>query len=1555
MANKYSADDIKKMLGGDSSLPGASGSGTSDREEKIPELKSNSYTADDIREMLGKKAQKSVIENQVESKSTVQPTGVNDSRSDVNREDKNTGLKESSTTEKNTVIKPNSGMIFGGSSFGTSIKNNDVNIGANNPVNSSYISDPKGLSIGAIDDAIELRENPVDIDVDKFLSYGYKMTGAERKAAAKYASDYLREYDKQHQQGFHASKQKISDSLYENSEYNKMVRLKNKASTGGRFVSGLLSSIPFLGTAYDKLMGLSGSDGNFMKRTFEDAETQGGAAYTLGKFTGNAALYSAGQSVMDRIPALTSAKSIASSGIGNILGGSEVANKLSDSAVNALSDLSLDIAFDTLPGTVKDYNSGEDAETIAKNAVKNVGVNTLFNIGGEALQYLPGLKSRIEGRNSSNVPVSEESLSNQSRILENVAEKIKDSNTKIEENGSFIDDIAETVQKTRPIPKSEIPKTSKLSRLDSDVTKLVKWYGDDSDIDRLVEFRKVLSDFENTGSLEYLSKIDEIASQLETSMKGKTYTYKDRLNKNGSIKRKGTTYTYGDTGGIDAALEDSLSAIDEIYTLKSTQPAIQQNNEIPSFKNSDGMTNEEYFDTFLAGGKLESRTEIPRLEELKMSSGEYVTKTATNTLSNSELFKNNPKMQQILQEEIDSGRMTFNTVTEDESIKAAQDAFKKDPVAEAERLMSSDSWKEAKDFDGGMMLLKSASDSGDYDTVRHMAKKIASEGHDAGVRLQALDKYSRTAEGTIAKAQSILDKQIKEWASNSVNDAAEVKRVSDLLKSEIKSISESASYQDIESAVKSIIGESKISKQITDQDITEISRMLKKGYASDIENTIDTILATQQYGISDEIIEVVQNIFEQANKFGENSKKRVLLENKAYALLANEITNSSWQDKWDTWRYLSMLSKPATHERNIIGNVGMNVVSGVKNNIAAALESTVDAVSPNGIQRTKSILNPLSESDRSLISYAAKDADEVAYRALSGSKYGVKEGIEGQAKAFRSGPGKFIQKVADTNSALLEVEDYAGLKAKYSTSLAGYLKANKVDATIFDATDDASKAFLDKAREYAISEAKKATFHEESTFADALSKFSQNMRNSDNVRDKAIGAMIEGVVPFKKTPINIVKTAGRYSPLSIVDAVFNKLPKALKSSGNNAGKYTVSQAIDSLASGLTGTGIMMLGAYMGSKGLIRGKGTGDEAQDSFDQLRGQQNYSIQFGDGSYTIDWMAPSVLPLLVGVELQKAWEDKGNIDSSELFNSIASLADPIVETTMMSGVSNALSNVRYSDSDTGILSSFATGLATGYATQGIPSTLGAVARAIDNTRRDSSGTQKGVLGQLEYTLNSTKNKIPYLSEQMPEYRDAWGRTQENFSGGDGSLASNLAYQLFSPGYYSEGNTTSNDAYLQKLYDKTGESDILPKKVSRSYNGEKIDPYTYSRVQKNVGQKSYELIDYLRTSDRSGMSDVMQAEIIPDIYSYAKDIALDKAGIKDLSGTNEKLAQIEEEQGTDALVAYLSISKMEGSGSSGGLVKDDWINYLDSSDLTPLQKAYIFRLKYPKSENPFD
>lgn len=81
----------------------------------------------------------------------------------------------------------------------------------------------------------------------------------------------------------------------------------------------------------------------------------------------------------------------------------------------------------------------------------------------------------------------------------------------------------------------------------------------------------------------------------------------------------------------------------------------------------------------------------------------------------------------------------------------------------------------------------------------------------------------------------------------------------------------------------------------------------------------------------------------------------------------------------------------------------------------------------------------------------------------------------------------------------------------------GMLKVNKLDSSIFSATDNESKNYLEMAREYAIREAQRATFHEASTLADALSSFSRTMRESNSGADKAISALIEGIVPFKKT------------------------------------------------------------------------------------------------------------------------------------------------------------------------------------------------------------------------------------------------------------------------------------------------------------------------------------------------------------------------------------------------------------------------------------------------------
>ena len=1443
----------------------------------------------------------------------------------------------------------------------------------------------------------------------------------------------------------------------------------------------------------DPLLGTNLVDSEAMANEVAQMQEDQKAASTAGALGGNLAGYYVGSQFVNAIPALGNATGQAANTIAN----AATRGQMSQQAVqqgashlqNVLGDMTLDVTLDTIPQLVDAAENGASAGDIAGLAAESTLQNLALNAGGElfgmaapaalnrlkrvndsvsdrAAQRIPFLRDQTPQADSAEIPRLRDRIT-QRGDLSTLGEQVARSGDNMAETASrvtadaitetaarqtddFIDmsnvngmdalDFAEAPKRITSMPKTTVPKSSSFSKLDNEVSKLVRMYGDDSLLNDLDSFRTNIVEFENTGSMQAADNASHALQRLDDALQGRTYTDGGTRTKSGAQKRAGTTYTYGrEYPGINDLVEDAQQQFDDIFESEGTFEQLPQLEDIDDVserisnpisaerRNSDravyrpqndsGETSEDLWEQLSAGSEQFFRGSDPDIEYLGRAqrraarNGEYVTRTATNTLTNSDVVKSNPEIQAILRDEIESGRMNFRTVTEDESIRAAKEALSKDFAGETDRLMSSN-WKTAQDFDGGMMLLKSAADSGDHDAVREIARKIASEGHDAGVRLQALEKYSRTAEGAIAKAQNILDAEIKDWAAASPKEAQEAKRVADEILGRLDEMLQSRTVvngDEIQKAVNDIISRSSISGKVDAEDVTEIARLLQNGYADQVEGMVNSILATQQYGISDETIDQVISIFDEANKFPENSRRRVNLEERAYALLANEVTTSSWRDKWDAWRYLSMLSKPATHERNLIGNVGMNVVSGVKNNLAATMEAAIDRIAPNGIQRTRSVLNPLSGTDRGLISAAADDAENVAYRALSGSKYNVTGGIKGQAKAFRSGPGRAIQWLADKNSGLLEAEDWLGLKAKYSTSLAGYLKANGLGADALNSADEAVQNLVQRGREFAINEAQRATFHEQSTLADALSQFSRSLNESNRKVDNAIGMLIEGIVPFKKTPINIVKTAGRYSPLNIANAVAKGV-QAVKS-----GRYTASEVLDSLASGLTGTGIMALGAYLGSQGIIRGSGTGDENQDAFDELQGAQNYSFVTDDGSYTIDWAAPSVLPLLVGVELQQSMSD-GGVDSSDLINAITSIADPIVETTMMSGISDALSAVQYADDDADVLSTFAANALTGYATQGIPSSLGAITRAIDNTRRTSYSDSTGAAGELEYTVNSTRNKIPFLSDDAPEYRDAWGRTQENFQGG-GGLLRNLAYQFFSPGYYSSDRTTENDEYLQGIYDYTEEPSVLPKNISRSYgSGQKMTGEEYSEAQQIAGETSYDLIEALR-KNHSGVTSSGQADIISDIYSLSKDIALQDVVGKDMSDSNAKLNDIYQKSGAQGLIDYLVMDARVDSGASstkqadvieylkengfddetagdylitsgkvrlegnngkvydryggeglyqyiqmnnydfngdGRKTKDDVIKYLDRSDLTPAQKAYFFRLKYPKSENPY-
>ena len=77
---------------------------------------------------------------------------------------------------------------------------------------------------------------------------------------------------------------------------------------------------------------------------------------------------------------------------------------------------------------------------------------------------------------------------------------------------------------------------------------------------------------------------------------------------------------------------------------------------------------------------------------------------------------------------------------------------------------------------------------------------------------------------------------------------------------------------------------------------------------------------------------------------------------KIWRKIAEQVP-SNFADKWNAWRYLSMLFNPVTHIKNMVGNFAFVENGFVKTFLATSIEATVDKLSANGIQRNE-IVSP---------------------------------------------------------------------------------------------------------------------------------------------------------------------------------------------------------------------------------------------------------------------------------------------------------------------------------------------------------------------------------------------------------------------------------------------------------------------------------------------------------------------------------------------------------------------------------------------------------------------
>lgn len=382
--------------------------------------------------------------------------------------------------------------------------------------------------------------------------------------------------------------------------------------------------------------------------------------------------------------------------------------------------------------------------------------------------------------------------------------------------------------------------------------------------------------------------------------------------------------------------------------------------------------------------------------------------------------------------------------------------------------------------------------------------------------------------------------------------------------------------------------------------------------ASNLEKTLSKQLKGKNITINPDLI---TEFNEQTTQEGRDAVME-----KIYKDIASQVP-STWRDKWNAWRYLAMLGNPRTHIRNIVGNVGFQPVRFMKDRIAAVIEAGVSAASGGKLQRTKSFAtNP------ALYAAAWQDYKNVS-DVLSGNKYDDVQSIINNNRAiFKTKPLEALRK-ANTNA--LSVEDMWFKRITYAGALSGYLNANGVTADQLK-SGNVDTNLLSAARDYAGQEALKATYTDRNQFSDAIS--SLGSYRGDNIFKKTGSELVSAVLPFKRTPANILARGVEYSPLglgvTLLPVKIGPLEGGIYKLKN--GDISGAEFIDNLASGLTGSGLMALGWLMAAAGIVSGGAGDDEKQAQFNELTGGQTYALNLpGGGSVTLDWLAPEALPL--------------------------------------------------------------------------------------------------------------------------------------------------------------------------------------------------------------------------------------------------------------------------------------------------------------------------------------
>ena len=475
-------------------------------------------------------------------------------------------------------------------------------------------------------------------------------------------------------------------------------------------------------------------------------------------------------------------------------------------------------------------------------------------------------------------------------------------------------------------------------------------------------------------------------------------------------------------------------------------------------------------------------------------------------------------------------------------------------------------------------------------------------------------------------------------------------------------------------------------------------------------------------------------------------------------LMKDKFTDTK-TDKVNQLIYFNYLSSPSTYLVNTVGNLATQLY---ENLVVTPASAVVGAIRSPFLKKPKDKVyfsETVARNVGSAMSMAEafknfgrviRDGDlPPELKRMSRSEY---EDVVGLTSGKGGGIGRrLVGGVIRTPGAILLATDaffktLAKSSFVYQQAYRGAAKKGLVVGTKehseFVANIIKKKpADLEKA---ALEDAARVTFTKDNKIAAGFAKIK---------RVPVLGNIASTYLPFVRTPLNL---AG-YSLTNSFFALANPVVRRAIAKGG-------AEADEAIARIVAGSGVIGLGSYLASQGVVSGTGDGYKLDMVKTQGLGYQDKAVTIGNKTYTYNRFDPFATPIGFGADLYMIYQRMGEIKDTDKYADMEKYLTTAAKMTVASAIANMGDKamltglVQLSKDMTQFTEAFESGTGTfEYVLNKFSSQ--AARAATPNILRSYGRTSDPFVRDTYTALDVIRDSIPFLRRDLPIRYDMFGR----------------------------------------------------------------------------------------------------------------------------------------------------------------------------------------------------